>query len=178
MPLLLATLAEAEGGGFSFTDFNFALTLWTIVLFALFAFVMTKFGWGPLLKIVKDREHSIRDAVEGAHKAKADAEALLEKHRQMLDELTQSRGEIIKTAQQEGDRLRAELQAQAKADGDRLIERAKEQIERQKGEAIRELRGEVANLAVEAASKIVTSSLTPEAQKKLVTDFLSSLPRA
>jgi F-type H+-transporting ATPase subunit b len=176
MTMLFATLAE--GDAFSFTSFNWALTVWTLVLFGLFAFVMTKFGWGPLLKIVHEREHSIREAVENSEKANAEAKSLLEKHRQLMEELTRERGDILKTAHQEAEKLRADLQAQAKADGDRMIERAKEQIEREKQEAIRELRGEVANLAVAAASKIVTSSLTPDAQKKLVNDFLSALPRA
>ena len=177
MALLLAVLGLAEEG-FSLTNFNGALTLWTLVLFGIFFAVMTKYGWGPMLKIVRDREHSIRDAVQGAERANAEAKALLDKHREMVEGITRERVEILKTAHQEAERLRAELQAQAKAEGERLIQRAKEQIEREKGQAIQELRGEVANLAIEAASKIVTSSLSPDAQKKLVNDFLSSLPRA
>jgi F-type H+-transporting ATPase subunit b len=177
MTLFMAALAEATGA-FKFTDFNWALSVWTVVLFVIFFGVMTKFGWGPLLKIVHDREHSIREAVEGSERANAEAKALLEKHRQLMEDLTRERGEILKIANQEAEKLRADLKAQAKAEGERLVEKAREQIEREKGQAILELRGQVANLAVEAASKIVTSSLSPEAQKKLVSDFLGSLPRA
>jgi len=57
------------------------------------------------------------------------------------------------------------------------LQKAKEQIEREKKLAIQELRSSVADLAVEAAAKIVQSSLTPEAQKKLVHEFIDSLPK-
>jgi F-type H+-transporting ATPase subunit b len=176
MTLLQAALAA--DGGFSFTDFNWGLTLWTLVLFGIFFVVMTKFGWGPLLKIVHDREQSIRQAVEGAESANNEAKVLLEKHRHLVVDITRERAEIIKTANEEATKLKDGLQAQAKAESERMIERARDQIEREKTQALQELRGEVANLAVEAASKIVVSSLTPEAQKKLVNDFLGSLPRS
>ena len=54
----------------------------------------------------------------------------------------------------------------------------KQQIEREKNQAILELRAQVADIAMEAAGKIVKSSLTPEAQKKLVDETISALPRA
>ncbi len=59
-----------------------------------------------------------------------------------------------------------------------MISRAQQQIEREKTLAFRELRQQVADLAVEAASRIVQSSLTPEAQKKLVHEFIDGLPQA
>ena len=56
------------------------------------------------------------------------------------------------------------------------MRKAREQIDREKRLAIQELRGQVADLAVEAASRIVTSSLTPDAQRKLVNEFIDKLP--
>jgi F-type H+-transporting ATPase subunit b len=58
-----------------------------------------------------------------------------------------------------------------------MVQRAREQIDREKGQAILELRAQVADLAVQAASKIVQSSLTPEAQRKLVDEFIKTVPR-
>lgn len=172
--LLPAALAE---GGFSFTDVNLGLYVWTIVLFSIFALVMAKFGWGPLLRIVEERETSIREAIEKSERAQAEAQSLLAKHQKLIAEITSERAEILKTAHEEAERAKAEIQSHARTEGEKLIERARGQIEREKTAAILELRGEVADLAIQAASKIVTSSLTPQAQKKLVTDFLSSLPR-
>jgi len=72
--------------------------------------------------------------------------------------------------------MRTELMAQARADAEQLLQKAREQIEREKRAALQEIRAQVADLAIEAAGKIVTSSLTPEVQRKLVEDFIAKLP--
>jgi F-type H+-transporting ATPase subunit b len=164
----------AAGG---LTDINFGLTLWTIVLFVLFAFLMTKLGWGPLLKAIEEREKGIRGAVDGAQKAHTEAQALLAQHKEMLREAGRERDELIKRALKEAEQLKADLATRAKAEGDQLVQRARDQIDREKNQAILELRGQVADLAVQAASKIVQSSLTPDAQRKLVDEFIKTMPR-
>ena len=174
MNLSVSPALLAAGG---LTDINFGLTLWTIVLFVLFAFLMTKLGWGPLLKAIEEREKGIRGAVDGAQKAHAEAQVLLAQHKEMLREAGREREEIIKRALKDAEQLKADLASRAKAESDQMVQRAREQIEREKNQAILELRAQVADLAVEAAAKIVESSLTPEAQRKLVDDFIKTMPR-
>jgi F-type H+-transporting ATPase subunit b len=164
----------AAGG---LTDIDFGLTLWTIVLFVLFTVLMTKLGWGPLLKAIEEREKGIRGAVDGAQKAHTEAQALLAQHKELLREAGRERDDIIKAAMKDAEQLKADLSARAKAESDQMVQRARDQIEREKNQAILELRGQVADLAVQAASKIVQSSLTPDAQRKLVDDFLKTMPR-
>jgi len=174
LPALLAA-ASAEGGG-GLADVNLGLTVWTVVLFALFAAVLARFGWGPLLRAIEEREKSIRDAVEGAQRANTEAQALLAQHKEALAQARREREELIKQAMAEAQQLRADLIAQARADAEHLVQKAKEQIEREKRAALQELRTQIADLAIEAAKKIVVSSLTPEAQRKLVEDFIAKLP--
>jgi F-type H+-transporting ATPase subunit b len=171
----LVPAALAAGG---FTDLEFGLTLWTVVLFAIFAFVLTKLGWKPLLAMIEEREKSIHDAVGSAQKANEEAQRLLAQHQELIREAGRQREEIMKRALADAETVKADLVAQARAEADRMVQKAKEQIEREKKLAIQELRSSVADLAVEAAAKIVQSSLTPEAQKKLVHEFIDSLPRA
>lgn len=165
----------AAGG---LTDVEPVLFVSTLVLFALFLIVLTKFGWGPLLSVIEEREKSVKESVEGAHKAKTEAEALLAKHHELLREATREREEIVKRALAEAEQLKADMAARAKTESDQIIQRAKEQIEREKSRAILELRAQVGELAVEAAARIVKSSLTADVQKKLVDDFITALPQA
>jgi F-type H+-transporting ATPase subunit b len=171
----LAPAALAAGG---FTDLEFGLTLWTVVLFAIFAFVLTKLGWKPLLAMIEEREKSIHDAVGSTQKANEEAQRLLAQHQELIREAGRQREEIMKRALADAETVKTDLIAQARAESDRMVQKAREQIEREKKLAIQELRSSVADLAVEAAAKIVQSSLTPEAQKKLVHDFIDNLPRA
>jgi F-type H+-transporting ATPase subunit b len=171
------SLAPALAAG-GFTDLDLGLTIWTIVLFGIFAFVLTKLGWKPLLAMIEEREKGIRDAVGSAEKANEEAQRLLVQHQELIREGGRQREEIMKRALADAETVRADLVAQAKAESDRMVQRAKEQIEREKKLAIQELRSQVADLAVEAASRIVKSSMTPEAQQKLVHEFIDNLPQA
>jgi F-type H+-transporting ATPase subunit b len=167
--------ALAAGG---FTDLNLGLTIWTWVLFGIFAFVLTKLAWKPLLGMIEEREKSIKDAVASAAQSKEEAQKLLAQHQELIRESGRQREEIMKRALADAETVKNDVIAQARAESERMLQKAKEQIEREKKLAIQELRSSVADLAVDAAAKIVQSSLTPEAQKKLVHEFIDNLPQA
>jgi F-type H+-transporting ATPase subunit b len=174
----MLAMAASEGGGGGLTDVDTTLFYATIVLFLLFAFVLGKFAWKPLLDIVESRETSVREQVEGAQKAQADAQVLLQRRQEELLAAAREREEMIGRAQKEAEQVRAELVGKARSDAEAILEKAKQQIQTEKTRAIQELRSQVADLAVEAASRIVQSSLTPDAQRKLVDDYIRSLPQA
>jgi F-type H+-transporting ATPase subunit b len=172
-PLALA-LAEGGGGGLLSVD---ATLLWaTLVVFTLFAWILGKFAWGPLLKIVEEREKTIREQVDSAQLAAAEARDLLGQHREMLKGAGRERDEILQKAVKEAELVRTDLLAKARADSDQVVARAREQMRREKGLAIAELQAQVADIAVEAASRILKSSLTEEAQRRLVDDYIRELP--
>jgi F-type H+-transporting ATPase subunit b len=177
MPLLAALQAAAASGKGGLADINFGLTLWTFVLFLAFAVLLGKLGWKPLLEMIDAREKGIADSVEGARQARDEAQALLAQQKDLLREAGQQRETMMKQALADAEQLRANLTSQAKAESARLVEKAREQIEREKDIAVRDLRAQVADLAIQAAGKIVTSSLTPDTQRKLVDEFLQTLPR-
>jgi len=169
-------LAAAAGAGIMSVD---TTLFWaTLVAFGVFAWILAKFAWGPLLKIVDEREKTIRDQVESAEKAAADAKAALVQHQELLRGAGRERDEILARATKDSDSLRAELQTKARADADQVVARAREQMQREKEQVIAELRAQVDDIAVEAASRIVKSSLTEEAQRKLVDDYVKALPAA
>jgi F-type H+-transporting ATPase subunit b len=171
-------LAAAEGGGSSITSVDRTLFWATLVAFAVFAWILAKFAWGPLLKIVDEREKTIRDQVDAAEQAAADAKATLLQHQELLRGAGRERDEILARATKDAEALRAELQAKARGDAEQIVARSREQMQREKEQAITELRGQVAEIAIEAASRIVKSSLSAEAQRKLVDDFIRELPGA
>jgi len=174
--LVAALLGAAPSGGGGLADINLGLTIWTAVLFILFAAVLTKLGWKPLLKMIEERERSIQQSVQSAEQARNEAQALLAQHKELLRDAGRQREEIVKSALADAERLRSELSAQARAEADTLLQRARDQIQREKQLALHEIRTRVADLAVEAAGKIVTSSLTPEVQRKLVDEFIRQVP--
>jgi F-type H+-transporting ATPase subunit b len=170
----LTALPLLAGG---LTDINATLTLFTLILFGLFLGVLTKFAWGPLLKAIDEREKSIRGALDDSQKANAEAQAFLAQHKELVRQIGAEREEIIKKATKEAEEFKADLMAKARTEGDDIVRRAKDQIARETAVALAKLREEVADLAVLGASKIVASSMTPEAQKKLVAEFVETMPK-
>ena len=170
----LTALPLLAGG---LTDINLMLTVFTLILFTLFVIILSKFAWGPLLSAIDEREKSIRDAIESSRKVNAEAAALLAQHKELVRQIGAEREQIIKSATKDAEDFRVDLMAKARSDGEDIVRRAKVQIERESALALAQLREEVADLAILGASKIVASSMTPEAQKKLVADFVGSLPK-
>jgi F-type H+-transporting ATPase subunit b len=173
VPSVAAVLALAWSGGL--TDIEPVLTVATVVLFILFASVLGKFAWGPLLKIIDEREASVRGHVEGAQKSQAEAQALLVQRQEALAAAAREREEMIARANKEAEQIRSELVSKAKADAEGILEKAKQQIQQEKNRAVQELRTQVADLAVEAAGRILQSSMSPDAQRKLVDDYIKKL---
>src|SRR4026207_1021917 len=140
--------ALAAGG---FTDLEFGLTLWTVVLFAIFAFVLTKLGWKPLLAMIEEREKGIHEAVGSAQKANEEAQRLLAQHPELIRAAGRQREEIMKRALADAETVKNDVIAQARSESERMLQKAKEQIEREKKLAIQELRSSVADPAADAA---------------------------
>ena len=175
----LALFLAAEGGGGGLTDIDRTLFFATLVLFALFAFVLAKFAWGPLLEAIEGREKSVRDEVEGALKANAEAAGPPRPAQGAgAPGGPRARGDDEARAKQDAEVFKNDLMAKARTEADQIVARAKEQIEREHGaRPSRSCAPRWPTSRSRPRRKIVKSSLTPEAQKKLVTDFISSLPR-
>jgi F-type H+-transporting ATPase subunit b len=167
----------AEGAGSSLLSVDSTLLWATLVIFALFAAVLKRFAWAPLLKIVDEREKQVRDQLESAERAAAEARELLARHQELLRNAGRERDEILARAMKDAEAIRAELLAKARAEAELAIARAREQIARDTDQALAQLRAQVADLAIEAASRIVKSSLDEEAQRRLVDEYLHELPR-
>ncbi len=158
------------------TDINPGLTLWTAITFLVLLVVLSRFAWGPIVKMLVERERTIHEAIESARKERAEAEKLLAAQKESLAKATREAAELARRNQQEVEVLRQELTAKARKEAEELVASARKQIVEEKVKAVAELKGMVADLAIDAASKLVKASLDEKAQRQLVEDFLKHLP--
>ncbi len=172
MNALVATPVLAAG----IMDLNPGLTLWTAITFLVLIVVLSKYAFGPIVKMLDERERTIRDAIDQAKKEREEAERLLASQKESLLKAQREAAEIAKRNQQEMEAFRVQLTAQAKKEADELVSTARKQIVEEKSKAIGELRAEVADLAIGAASRIVRSSLDDKAQRQLVDEYVKGLP--
>jgi F-type H+-transporting ATPase subunit b len=163
----------AAGG---ITDINPGLTLWAAITFLVLLAVLSKYAWGPIVKMLVDRERSIREAIEAAKKERNEAERLLGEQKASLAQAQRDAAELARRNQQEVEALRVELTARARKEADELVESARRQIVEETVKAKAELRAQVVDLAIDAASRLVKANLDDRAQRALVEEYISALP--
>ncbi|MBI5475773.1 MAG: F0F1 ATP synthase subunit B [Ignavibacteriales bacterium] len=156
---------------------NPGLIIWTIITFVLLLIILKKFAWKPLLGSLHQREDSVRNSIERAELAKNEAEKLLEENKKQLERAEQEGRKILNENRALAEKLKEEIIEKANQQSKKMIEMAKQEIERDKDAALVSLRGEVANLAIQAAGKILDETLDENKHRKLVDSYLKGLPK-
>lgn len=164
-----------EGGGILSFETGFAI--WVLISMIIFLWGMGKYAVPHIVKALDDREKRIKESLESAEQALAKAEKISQDNDKALREAEVKAQQIRKDAIEEAELLRAERIEKAKKDASKVLEDAKNAIEQEKQRALIELRNEVAELAVKAASIIIDAELDKEKNKKLVEKYISNLSR-
>jgi F-type H+-transporting ATPase subunit b len=173
--LSLAPLSPVLAAG-GITDLNPGLTLWTGITFLVLLVVLSKFAWGPIVKMLEERERTIKDAIDAAKKERTEAERLLAEQRDGLARAQREAAELARKNQQEVEALRQELTARARKEADELVATARQQITEELSKARAELKAQVADLAIDAAGRLVKANLDEKAQRQLVEEYIAQLP--
>ena len=166
MPTLLANgLIEVVPG----------LMIWTVISFAITFWVLKRFAFGPIQKTIDERRERIRQAVEEADNARAEARQLLEQHRALIGQAKSEAGEILADARKVADAQLARAKEETEADRQRRLEETRRQIEAETARALEQIRNEVAELTLVATSRVVGRALTEEDHRRLIDEAIGEL---
>ena len=163
--------------GASLVDVNPGLTFWTIITFIVVFFVLRWKAWGPILQMVQEREKAIQDAIDAAKRERQEAEKILGEQKQAIADARREAGELVKRNQAEIEKSREDLLAKNRKEAEEIIASARRQITDEKLKAIAEVRGYAVDLALQAAQRLVESSLDETRQRQLVTEFIAGLDK-
>ncbi len=153
------------------------LIVWITITFAVLLFLLKKFAWGPITSALATREDTIRESMEQAERALAEAKQLQSDNTKARREAEAQAQSIMREARDESERLRTEEVDKTRDQIHQLQETAQAEIEREKENALNSLRQEVADLAIQAAEAILRENLDADRQKKIVEDFLGDLSK-
>ena len=151
------------------------LMIWTLVSFAITFFVLKRYAFGPIQKLIDDRRERIRRSIEEADHAREEARNLLEEHRKLIGQARSEAEEILAEARRIADAQRDRMRQETEDDRVRRLEETKRQIEQATQQALAEIRREVGELSVLAAEKITRKSLTDADQQRLIDEALSEI---
>jgi F-type H+-transporting ATPase subunit b len=151
------------------------LMIWTLVCFAITFYVLKRFAFGPIQKTIDERRKRIRDSVEEAERARAEARSLLEEHRQLIGQAKTEAGGILAEARKVADSQRDRAREEIEADRQRRLEDTRKQIEAETARSLELIRREVAELTLVATAKVTGKVLDRDDHRRLIEDAIGDL---
>ncbi len=151
------------------------LAIWTIVTFLVLLWLLARFAWRPLLRALDARQETIRKSLEDARKAREEMEALGKESQRILRQAHADAEAIVAGSRAEAEKLREEIRLKAREDAEAVVRESRLRIETETARALRQLRGEIADLSVEIASKLIQRNFTPQDQSALVEETLREI---
>jgi len=148
------------------------LIFWMLIAFSILLFILGKFAWKPILKLLHEREESIEKALQAAEEAKAEMLKLQANNEQIVAEARKQADAIIKEAREMKEKMVSEAKIAAANEADKIMKNAKVAIENEKNQAMNEIRNQIAEFSVLIAEKIIRKELSNENKQKEYIDSL------
>lgn len=161
-----------------FEDFigvNFWTALFVLLNTLTIFFVAKKYLFGPVMKIIKDRQEEIDGMYDAAGTAKSEAEAMRDEYALKLSEAQQTGERIVREAVVRGQNREEEIIRNANAEASALMDKANASIEQEKKKAINDAKDEISELAVTIAGKVVQREIRQEDHAAFIESFIDQL---
>ena len=138
---------------------DFGLFFWMTVVFLVVLFILWKYGFPVIVKMVDERKAFIDESLKKAHEANERLANIQKEGESILQEAREKQAQILREAAQTRDAIVEKAPDKARSEGARLLDEAKAAIEQEKKAAIADIRQQVATLSVEIAEKVLRANL-------------------
>jgi F-type H+-transporting ATPase subunit b len=151
------------------------LMIWTIIFFVIVFFVLRKFAFGAIQKLIDERREQIRRSIEEADNARDEARNLLEEHRQLIGQARSDAEGIIAEARKTRESMELRMREETEAEHQRRLEETRKEIDAAVKQGLERIRAEVADLTLEATSIVVGKKLDADRDRELISEAIGSL---
>jgi F-type H+-transporting ATPase subunit b len=152
------------------------LIIWQTFVFLLLVLLLGKLAWKPILSSLKEREHSIQEALDTAEKARLELSKLKSDNESLLKQAREERDKMLRETREAANRMKDEAQAEAKKSADKIIDDARTTINIEKQAALKEIKIQVAMFSLEVAERLLKEKLSNDkAQKDLVQEYVNDI---
>lgn len=155
---------------------DLGLLFWMLLAFLTVFFIVAKFGFPVITKMVDERKNYIDESLKKAHEANERLAGIQQEYERLLNEARVRQAEILSQAKTTGDSMIREAREKAQAEGAKMLLDAKAQIAAEKENALRDIKQTIADLSVVIAEKVVRQKLADnEQQQKLIERMLDEV---
>jgi F-type H+-transporting ATPase subunit b len=173
--LIIAFSAETVSDKNPLIALTPGLYIWTIITFLLLLYVLAKFAWKPLLKMLEDRENLIKKSLNDAEKAKLELERLNEESEAITAKARSEAQSILAESKATAEKVKEDIIAKAKEQEIKLHDDAQKKIEVAKDKAISDIKQEVVNLTLSVSEKLINKNLNDADNKSLIEESLKKV---
>jgi F-type H+-transporting ATPase subunit b len=175
--LRAAEESAAPGAGHQLPPTDWPLQIWTLITFLVLLALLAKFAFKPIAEALDRRGRTIKASLDDAEKSRAEAKKLMEDYQKQLADARAEANKVIEEARQLGEKVRKEVVDKANAEASAAVQRAQEEIVRQKDKGVQELRDTVASLSVQIASRIIEKEVNEATHRQLVENLIKDLAK-
>ena len=151
---------------------DFGLLFWMTLIFAIVFFILAKFGFPVITKMVRGRQERIETSIRQAKEIEARVEEMAREHAGMLEETRREQARILREATEGRKQILEQAREDARGEAQKIVDEARARIAVERESALRDIRREVALLSVEVAEQIVRKELSSDAAQA---DYLNRL---
>jgi len=155
---------------------NINLTmLMQAVAFGVFIWFCAKFIWPPLMRAIETRQKQIADGLAAGQEGRQSLSKAEARIAEMMKEAKSQASEIIAQGEKIKNETVEHAKSEAKTEAERIIASAKAEIEQETYRARDALRGQVAELAMAGAAKILKREVDPKVHADLLAQIEKQL---
>ncbi len=170
----LAGAADLWAGGGEKGEFSSAV-IWQIIGFVLLIVLLGRLVKKPLASFLSQRQEEVRNAMEQAARKKEEAEALLSEWQRKVDSLNQEVKDLHQRIREEGEAEQKKIVSRAKEEGERIRRQAGVVAEQEVTKARAALKGEMVDLSVALAEKLLKEAIKPQDQERLIQEYIGKV---
>ena len=175
--LVIAIFAGDSGGKNLLTQVTPGLYIWTIITFLLLFYVLARFAWNPLLKMLEERENLIKSSLDDAEKARQELDKINSESEVIISQARSEAQSILSDGKAAAEKIKDDTIAKAKDEASKIREDAKHQIQVEKDKAITDIKKEVVDLSISVAEKLINKNISEQDNSSLIEESLKKIKK-
>ena len=146
-----------------------------IIGFTILVFILAKFAFGPIYKMLEARQGKIRGDLDEAAARRNEMVALQHEYEERLAKIEEEARDKIQAAVKEAQAARDEILVKAREESTRIVQRSQQEIESERQKAMVEMRNQIAEMAIQAATQAVRGNLNAENHSALIEQAIAAI---
>jgi F-type H+-transporting ATPase subunit b len=155
---------------------NLGYLITQIVNFLILFLLLRAVAYKPLMNMMRQRRERIEQGLDEARRAREALENAEADAQRLLTEKQAEAQRLVNEATSKAEEAARQTREEAREQAASILEQAKAEAEAERNRILGDVRGQIVDLSIAAAHRLIGDGLDPARQRKLVRDFFTRMP--